>query len=125
MIKENINVVEKVWGFEHWLVNREYCGKMLIVDEGATCSYHRHLKKTETFYCPSGRVKLTIDDEEYDLNPFARPKTIIAGEFHKFHALEPSLILEISTHHEDDDVERVTESIAGIKNDSNEDTIPY
>jgi hypothetical protein len=26
-----MKVVEKVWGKEHWIVNNEYCGKLLIL----------------------------------------------------------------------------------------------
>ncbi len=114
MIKEDKKLVPKVWGYELWIVNRpEYCSKILMLNEGATCSYHCHRNKTETFYCMEGRAELTIEGQSYDLNPFARAKTIFPGEYHKFKGLMKTAILETSTHHEDTDVERKEESIKG------------
>lgn len=105
--------VEKVWGEEIWLVNDEYCSKLLVVDTDAESSYHYHPKKKETFYCIEGYATLTIEGKEYKLAPFLRPKTILPGEKHKFKAITPTVILEVSTHHDDDDVVRLTESKPG------------
>ena len=112
MITEEIIIVPKKWGCEWWLVNREYCGKLLFLNKGAVCSYHKHILKTETFYCLKGLIELTINDETYTLDTNDEPITILPGDYHQFAGLEESVILEISTHHEDSDVERKTESEA-------------
>ncbi len=108
--KEDFVIVPKIWGKEVWLVNCEYCGKLLCVNRGAVCSYHFHPQKKETFYCLMGQVALTIEGKDYMLNPFCRPKTIEPMKKHQFMGLTDAVILEVSTHHEDGDVCRITES---------------
>lgn len=116
--KEDLKTVEKVWGEEIWLVNRpEYCGKLLLLDRGAQSSYHYHKAKTETFYCLEGYATLTIEDKDYVLTPFARPKTIFSGEKHMFLGITQAVILEISTYHDDEDVIRLSESKPAVKNE--------
>jgi len=114
MIKEELKNIEKVWGEEIWLVNRpEYCGKLLILHRNAHSSYHSHKVKTETFTCLEGFVRLIVDGKRYMLHPFCRSKTIFPGEKHKFIGLTDSIMLETSTYHSDEDVERFSESVAG------------
>ena len=49
--------VEKGWGYEKWIVNKEeYCGKLLFFKEGKQCSWHYHKKKDEVFYLQSGKM---------------------------------------------------------------------
>ena len=108
---EKIKEVDKVWGREFWLVNTKlYCGKLLILDEGATSSYHYHNNKVETFYAYKGMVRLTIDGEDYILTPTSSPVTINSKEPHKFYGETKAVIIEISTRHNDRDVVRLTES---------------
>lgn len=111
MNKEPLKQVDKVWGEEIWFVNGEkYCGKLLILDKGATSSYHCHKVKEETFMCLEGYAKLTIEGKDYMLAPFTRAKTIKPGEYHKFYGITEAVILEVSTHHEENDVARLTTS---------------
>lgn len=113
MMKEEIKTVKKVWGKEVIIVNREeYCGKLLLVDSGAQSSYHYHRRKIETFYALKGTIALTIDKKDYMLTPFSRPKTIMPNQLHMFTSLGviDAVILEISTHHNEKDVIRETES---------------
>lgn len=113
MIKEKIQEVEKVWGKEVIICNNDqYCGKLLVVNRGAKGSYHYHSKKKETFYCIEGFVILTVEGKEYILTTFTRPKTILPGERHCIYGQEPSVLIEISTPHSDEDVTRIHESIA-------------
>jgi mannose-6-phosphate isomerase-like protein (cupin superfamily) len=115
-VKEKQVQVKKAWGWELWLVNGDkYCGKLLLVDKGATCSYHCHHNKQETFFALQGQCMLTVEDKVYDLNPLARAKTIMPREFHKFKGLTKAVLLEVSTHHDDADVERREESIPAKK----------
>jgi quercetin dioxygenase-like cupin family protein len=112
LIKENLITVDKVWGEELWLVNRpEYCGKLLILDKDARSSYHCHKKKQETFFCIEGYAVLIIEDKEYVLAPFTRPKTIFPNEYHMFRGITETIILEISTTHDENDVYRLSESV--------------
>jgi len=107
MKKEERKEVDKSWGGEIWLVNNIYCGKLLVVEKNKECSYHYHKNKQETFICLEGHALLTIEGKEYDLNPMATGKTIFPGEYHKFKGLDKTLILEVSTHHEDEDTYRM------------------
>lgn len=110
---KSMKTVDKAWGLETWLVNEpEYCAKYLTLFKGAYCSMHRHLKKKETFIVLQGEIMLENGlcgdmtylkkDESYTLEP---------GTWHRFHGVESSLVLEVSTHHDDEDVERLTESV--------------
>lgn len=111
VIKEKLIEVEKTWGEEIWLVNCEqYCGKLLILDRDATSSYHYHKLKKETFYAIEGYVLLTVEGKEHFLAPFTRAKTIEPGKLHKFYGITEAVILEISTHHSEEDVVRLSAS---------------
>jgi len=110
-VKQTLEEVKKAWGRELWIVNcSEYCGKLLYLDEGAESSIHYHKEKQETFYCLEGQVGLMIEGSDYMLNPFSRPKTVKPGQRHSFTGISDSVIIEISTHHNDADVFRLTES---------------
>lgn len=94
--------VPKVWGEEHWIVNREYCGKKLVIRQGYRCSLHYHEVKDEVFYVISGRVLLEYDDRILVLEP-GDHQHIAPGVVHRFWGLEDSEMIEFSTHHEDSD----------------------
>jgi len=111
MRNETIKIVNKVWGEELWLVNSDkYCGKLLTINKGAKGSYHYHREKEETFYCLFGQVMLTVEDKSYPLDSMTSPKTIEVGEKHSIEGIVESVVLEISTPHDDNDVYRLTES---------------
>jgi len=115
-IKELPLEVSKAWGKEFWIVNcPEYCGKLLFIDRDAESSYHYHKEKKETFYCIEGFASLTVEGKPYHLHLMTWPKTILPGQKHGFHARRKTVLLEISTHHDENDVFRLTESKAGIK----------
>ncbi len=100
--------VKKVWGKEIWIVNNDdYCGKLLLLDKGAKCSDHYHPKKRETFYCLKGEVLLRVDGYEFLLQV---PYTIPPNTRHSFLGITKATILEVSTHHEEDDVVRISDS---------------
>ncbi len=101
--------VPKEWGEEHWIVNRQYCGKKLVLRRGWRCSLHYHRVKDEVFYLIKGRVLLEVDGNEHVMVPgdhhHIPPKTV-----HRFSGLEDSEIIEFSTHHEDEDSYRLEKS---------------
>jgi quercetin dioxygenase-like cupin family protein len=120
MIRETMKLVNKTWGKEIILVNRNYCGKFLYLDRGATISLHAHQTKCETMYGLQGSARLVIEEEEHLLTPFNLPKTIFPNEFHTLYGLSDAVILEISTY-EDDKVVRRTRSQPGEKYKPNPD----
>lgn len=105
---------EKGWGGELWLVNSsEYCGKVLIFNQGKKCSWHFHIKKVETFHVLKGRVQILTGKE--DNLSFANSTVLDKGESlhipvgmrHQIIALENSEVLEISTYHDEEDSYRL------------------
>ena len=106
---ESIKIVPKVWGEEHWIVNKEYCGKKLLLKKGYRCSTHYHKKKDETFYVIKGRVLMELGLKRWVMNVFDSVHIPI-GAKHRFTGLDDSEIIEFSTHHEEQDSHRVSES---------------
>lgn len=108
--------VKKIWGAEKWIINEpEYCAKFLYIERGFFGSRHHHPIKKETFYCINGMVRLEVDGKTYILEASEEPVTIPAGTPHRFTGMRkagenPNIILEISTHHDDSDVVRSSES---------------
>ena len=94
--------VKKVWGKEIWIVNRDYCGKKLILNKGFRCSMHYHKLKDETFYLLSGKVLLEIGIKRRIMLP-GDSMLIKPYQKHRFTGLEDSEIIEFSTHHDDSD----------------------
>lgn len=102
-------IYPKVWGEEHWIVNRDYCGKVLMLNKGYRCSIHYHKIKDETFYIISGRVLMEINNQKRILLPGDK-QHIAPGDRHRFTGLENSEMIEFSTHHNEDDSYRETAS---------------
>ena len=94
--------VEKVWGKELWIVNRDYCGKKLTLKKGFRCSMHYHKNKDETFYILSGKVLMEADKKKQIMQE-GDSILIAPNTKHRFTGLEDSEIMEFSTHHEDED----------------------
>jgi mannose-6-phosphate isomerase-like protein (cupin superfamily) len=101
------HTVPKVWGEEHWIVNREYCGKKMILRQGFRCSMHAHKEKDEVFYVVSGRILLELGDGERVMGP-GDHQHVPPGVEHRFWGLEDAEIFEFSSHHEDADSYRVS-----------------
>jgi quercetin dioxygenase-like cupin family protein len=99
---QNIKIVPKEWGEERWLVNRDYCGKLLILKKSYRCSMHHHKNKDETFYINKGKVLLELENMQYIMRP-GQALLIMPNQKHRFTGLEDSEIIEFSTHHEDSD----------------------
>ena len=106
--------VDKGWGWERWIVNKEeYCGKLLFFESGKRCSFHYHKLKDEVFYLQSGKmlIKYSEDDNLDDANELV----LTAGQNfwvprrlrHQMIALEDSELFEFSTQHFDSDSYRV------------------
>ena len=105
-----VKIVPKLWGYEKWLENNEkYCCKILSLNKGYQCSLHYHKNKDETFLVTKGRLRLELGEKVLlmGIGDFVR---VLPGTKHRFAGTEDALILEISTHHEDDDSYRIEES---------------
>jgi quercetin dioxygenase-like cupin family protein len=103
-------VVKKQWGEEEYICNNEqYCGKFLYIAPGFACSIHRHPVKTETFHVLSGEGCIGVDQ---DIVRVVAGNTIHIPQqtYHFFASVTGMTLLEISSHHEDDDCQRATES---------------
>lgn len=105
----SVKAVEKVWGKEHWIVNLDYCGKLLELKKMHRCSVHHHKKKTETFYVIKGKVLLELMNDVFIMLP-GDTITVYAGQNHRFTGIEDSEIIEFSSHHDEEDSYRSTVS---------------
>lgn len=107
---EAVEIVPKVWGHEKWLENNEkYCSKLLSLKKGYQCSLHYHKIKDEMFLVTKGHIRLELGKRILHMREgsFVRipPRTL-----HRFRGIEDSAILEISTHHSEEDSYRIEES---------------
>jgi mannose-6-phosphate isomerase-like protein (cupin superfamily) len=83
---------------EFWIANEVkggYCGKFMFMFKGQTCPNHHHKEKLETFFIVKGKVRMEYENEVRILNP-GDVLLIHVGKYHRFSALETSLILEVS-----------------------------
>jgi uncharacterized cupin superfamily protein len=111
-------VVEKLWGKEIWAINTDnYCLKFMELKPNFYCSRHKHFKKIETFIVQKGEMVVTFHQYDGDAVTMFRMKpgdqlTLEAGMYHQFsnQTTEVCQFLEVSTHHDDDDVERLSGS---------------
>jgi mannose-6-phosphate isomerase-like protein (cupin superfamily) len=84
---------------EFWIANElqgGYCGKFMFLFSGQTCPKHYHFQKLETFYIQKGRVKMEYEGNEIVMNQ-GDVLLINLEKYHRFTALETSLILELSS----------------------------
>lgn len=104
-----VHRVKKEWGEEQWIVNKEYCGKKLILRKNRRCSLHKHKEKDEVFYLLMGSVRMEVGDDVFLMRPgdFVH---IPAGVYHRFTGLLESEIMEFSTNHQEDDSYRKEKS---------------
>ena len=108
-MNQEIKYVPKVWGAEYWIVNRDYCGKKLALKKGYRCSMHYHRKKDETFYVIKGMVLMELGLKKWIMKS-GDTVHINIGARHRFTGIEDSEIIEFSTHHEDEDSYRISNS---------------
>lgn len=107
---ETVEILPKVWGYEKWLENNEkYCSKLLYLKQGYQCSLHYHKIKDETFLITKGHVRFELGKKVLHMRTghFIR---VHPGVLHRFRGIEDSEILEISTHHSEDDSFRLEKS---------------
>lgn len=110
------HIVHKPWGHEIWFANsveKNYCGKELVILASHRLSLHRHIVKDETFYIHRGDIIIETgvpDTEGYQVLHLCRGATIhiAPGVWHRVTATaSDARIIEVSTFHSDEDVERL------------------
>lgn len=102
-----IKVVQKPWGKEEWIVNKDYCGKLISIRKNCHSSFHYHKKKNETFYVIDGKLLVSLNKGIEKILDKGEVIDIHEGTLHRLEALEDTKIIEFSTHHEDSDSYRV------------------
>ena len=108
---QDLNVVPKIWGYEKWLENNaKYCCKLLSVNKGFQSSLHYHKIKDEMFLIIKGCIRLELQNKIIPLQEgdFIR---ILSNALHRFTAVENSELIEVSTHHDDEDCYRLEPSM--------------
>ena len=83
---------------------------MLEINKGASGSLHYQPEKKETLIVATGRIELEYGNQRLKMTAGPKAITILPGIPHRFTAIKPSTIMEISTHHDDQDVVRIEES---------------
>ena len=115
--------VDKVWGQEFHVVNNDlFCLKYLVFPKGGKISKHRHLKKTELFTCAIGYFGMEIiKDGVSKKSIFKTGDKILLepGTWHQLEAFADSIILEVSTHDDPADNERLEMSSFNSSNAKN------
>jgi len=110
--------VKKKWGSEQWIVNEpEYCGKLMEIFPGHSCSIHFHKNKKETFYILSGSLLLKLWNTckgRYKSTVLTKGqaltiKTLVPHTFTN-DTDSSCVFIEFSSHHEDIDSYRLTQS---------------
>lgn len=98
------------WGYEVWCHNEDVCLKIMVVDKPAKSSLMYHPDKVETFVMLEGRLVFEREEFKKILKP-GDVRTVYPGEVHRFGwAGEKAVFLEVSSHHEDDDVVKLEPS---------------
>lgn len=96
-----VEIIQKIWGEEHWIVNRDYAGKKMVLYQGRQCSLHMHKVKDETFYINKGKVLIEVDGTRRIMYE-GDSQLILPFQFHRFTAIGGDAeVFEFSTHHYD------------------------
>ena len=111
-VKNIVEKIEKGWGYELILINKEYCGKILHFNKNSKMSMHFHMKKNETWYILDGEfIFRWIDTNNAKIVEDILRKgdsiTISEGLPHQLETIEGGELFEVSTHHYDNDSYRV------------------
>ena len=101
-----MKIVKKLWGIEKWIINTSYCGKILELKKGSSCSLHYHVIKDEHFYIISGIVKMEYGNK-IKIMKKGDHIHIFPCKKHRFTGIQDSIIIEFSTTHYDYDSYRL------------------
>lgn len=107
MSKQEINRIEKPWGYELiWARTKDYAGKLLFINQGHKLSLQYHQKKEETIFLQSGKMSLVFENEAGTLEEIlllpGESHHIPIGRRHRMIAIEDCKVFEVSTPQLDD-----------------------
>ena len=97
---KQMNKHGKVWGHTQCIhSNSAYEFHRIEIKENAFCSIHKHEHKWNGFFVESGLLMIRVWKNNYDLidETILRPgdfTSVAPGEFHQFHALQPTIAFE-------------------------------
>lgn len=95
------NKLGKIWGNTCNIFNKNNVEIHRIeIKKGGFCSKHQHAHKYNLFFVESGRLKVVVCKNDYNLEDItileAGESTIVPyGEYHRFEALEKTICYEI------------------------------
>jgi len=95
------NKLGKIWGNTFPLFNKNNVEIHRIeINKGGFCSKHKHVYKYNCFFVETGKLKISVWKNDYDLKDITilnnKESTIIPhGEYHQFEALEDTICYEI------------------------------
>lgn len=103
----DVKKIDKPWGYELvFAATDRYCGKVIFVRAGEQLSLQFHRSKDETIYVQSGRAEFEIGDPggplDVEVVAPGRAFHLKAGTVHRIHALEDTVLLEVSTPETED-----------------------
>jgi len=99
--------VEKPWGHEIiWAHADRYVGKLLVINTGRRLSFQYHEAKDEWIHVLSGRLLLTLENDEgvvddRELDPGEGAHVAVRRK-HRYTAIETCTLIEVSTPELDD-----------------------
>ena len=104
---ETAKRVEKPWGHELlWAHTDRYVGKILVIEAGKRLSLQRHRVKDESILVTSGRLRLTLEDENGTIQVeelgAGDHRHVPTGRIHRYEAIERTELMEVSTPELDD-----------------------
>jgi len=109
-------ITEKPWGHEElWAITDVYAGKLLFINAGESLSLQYHERKVETLRVMSGRLLMSLDGNEAELEAGAVAH-IEPPMPHRMAAIEDCVVLEVSTP-ELDDVVRLEDRYGRIEHE--------
>lgn len=110
-------VAGKAWGCTETIYEDGHvCVNKIWAAKGGFCSVHKHIKKQNLFHIISGKLRIDVEKNGYDLVDSTVIETgqstiVPAGEYHQFVALEDSVALEIYFVDLDEDI--IRKSVGG------------
>jgi mannose-6-phosphate isomerase len=99
--------VDKPWGHELiWAHTDRYVGKILVIEAGRRLSLQKHEIKDESILVLSGRLRLTLEDEDGEVRDEVvgpgEHRRVRTGRIHRYEAIERCELIEVSTPELDD-----------------------
>jgi mannose-6-phosphate isomerase-like protein (cupin superfamily) len=96
-----MKVSGKIWGKTQEIIKGStFELHRIVIEKGGFCSLHKHEHKNNAFFVESGSIEIDVHKNDYDLIDKTYLNTgdmlvVKTGEYHKFKAVEDSIVYEI------------------------------